>query len=120
MSNKQEGTVDLYCLSMPKSQYEFTSKNEELAKVVGMAILSLTKLVQAQEDIKKYATDVNVMRQYMKEGTDEELQLFLNTAFNGVETRIVAMKDLPEDVAEEVQKEMGDDLLVTYVNEKED
>lgn len=115
MSEQKERTIEMAALKMPHEQMGFIRNNQKIAQKVGKIMVMLTDMQKSVSTFKELLGKPELFKQYLENGTEEELASFLQVCLKLQETpdAVFHVRNIPEEAFDKVVSKLGDHVVAT-------
>lgn len=115
----EQRMTEMAAIKMPHEQMDFIRRNQKLAEKTGKMMLMLTDMQKSIKALKDLFKRSDLFKQYLENGTEEELISFLETCLKIQEEpdRIFHAKDVPEEAFDRIVSKLGDHVVATKMED---
>lgn len=120
MSNqKEERVTEMAAIRMPTEQMDFIRRNTIIAEKVGKFMVMLADMQKAAQDVRNLLSKPDLFKQFLENGTEEELTKFLQVCVKVQENPdgIFHAKNVPEEAFDKIMEKMGDHVVATKIDD---
>ena len=120
MSNqKEERVTEMAAIRMPTEQMDFIRRNTIIAEKVGKFMVMLADMQKAAQDVRNLLSKPDLFKQFLENGTEEELAAFLQMCAKIQENPdgIFHAKDIPEEAFDRIVEKLGDHVVATKIED---
>lgn len=114
MSDKT--VTQLATMKLPTASIDFLRRNPELAQKAGKLMCSLIEVNEVRKAIISLFREPELLKPLIKDGTEQELNDFVEAALAGQDDAI-KFNNLPPGAFERIVEKMGDSMLSTDVGQ---
>lgn len=115
-----ETKMEMATLKMPTEQMDFIRRNQKLAQQTGKIMVALTNAQSMATQLKKLLTKKDLFKASIENGTEEELEKFLEACIKASETEdhILHFKDVTTENFNQIKEKFGDSIVAIRNDEE--
>lgn len=119
MSEKEQRVPEMAAIRMPTEHMDFIRRNTIIAEKAGKFMVMLADMQKAAQDVRNLLSKPDLFKQFLENGTEEELTKFLQVCVKVQENpdAIFHAKDIPEEAFDRIVEKLGDHVVATKIED---